>query len=89
MLCEKCNVRRAERRITQTIDGRVRTVYLCAECCDRYMNTRVEEIPRCKYCGRTIDEINETWLVGCEKCYERFADTLDPIIKNVQKADKL
>lgn len=89
MLCEKCNVRQAERKVTQTIDGRVKTTYFCAQCCDSMMERRIEEIPRCKYCGRTIDEIMETWIVGCEKCYDRFADKLDPIIKSVQKVDKL
>ena len=89
MLCDKCNRREPVVKVTRVIGGEKVTLRLCRECYENPENVQVEEIQRCRYCGRSLDEIRETWIVGCEKCYERFADQLDPIIKKVQKVDEL
>ena len=85
MVCDICKRNEAVVKVTRNSGGETTVLRLCRECYEKYDGRRVEEMPRCRNCGRTLDEIKETWIVGCEKCYERFADELDPIIRSVQK----
>ena len=39
---------------------------------------------KCENCGLTYDDFVKTGLLGCPKCYEVFADRLNPAIKNIQ-----
>lgn len=38
----------------------------------------------CPNCGLTFDEFRSQGLFGCAKCYEAFADRLDPVFRRVQ-----
>jgi len=38
----------------------------------------------CPNCGLTFDEFRSSGLFGCAKCYEAFADRLDPVFRRVQ-----
>ncbi len=44
------------------------------------------ENPECKNCGITIKDFIKQGRLGCPKCYDVFADAMNDIIKNIQKA---
>lgn len=89
MYCDTCKSREPVVKVTREIGGELRVLRLCRECYESLQGLKVEEIPHCRFCGRSLEEIKDTWIVGCEKCYERFYSELKPIIKSVQKADEL
>lgn len=39
----------------------------------------------CPKCKMSFEDIKESGVVGCAKCYEIFSEELKPIIKNMQK----
>ncbi|MGE5481441.1 MAG: UvrB/UvrC motif-containing protein [Bacteroidota bacterium] len=39
---------------------------------------------RCEVCGTTLADFRRTGLLGCAHCYERFASSLEPVIRQVQ-----
>ena len=41
------------------------------------------ETRRCEFCGTAIDDIQKTGMVGCARCYETFADYLQPYIRRL------
>lgn len=41
------------------------------------------EEKRCSLCGSSFDEIVKAGKIGCAKCYDIFADELNPIIKRI------
>ncbi len=38
----------------------------------------------CPSCGTAYREIRRSGYVGCDKCYEVFADTIDPMLAKIQ-----
>jgi protein arginine kinase activator len=38
----------------------------------------------CPTCGQSFDDFRRTGLFGCYRCYEAFADLLDPVLRRVQ-----
>jgi protein arginine kinase activator len=38
----------------------------------------------CTACGQTFDDFRHSGLFGCSRCYEAFADRLDPVFRRVQ-----
>lgn len=38
----------------------------------------------CSNCGQTYSDFRKTGLFGCSKCYQTFADRLDPVFRRVQ-----
>lgn len=85
MYCEICNRRPAEVTIRTGVNGVWQDRHLCRECYSAMQNNLKPKARACKYCGRTEDEIEQTLIVGCEKCYDEFSDILEPIIERVQK----
>ncbi|MBX5468229.1 MAG: UvrB/UvrC motif-containing protein [Firmicutes bacterium] len=39
---------------------------------------------RCGYCGYPFQRFAETGRLGCDRCYEAFADQLEPLIRRIQ-----
>ncbi|MCL6562882.1 MAG: UvrB/UvrC motif-containing protein [Firmicutes bacterium] len=39
---------------------------------------------RCPHCGYTYQRFAETGRLGCDRCYETFADQLEPLIRRIQ-----
>lgn len=39
---------------------------------------------KCRYCGTTLEEIEHSLLVGCQRCYEEFKAELQPMIDRFQ-----
>lgn len=42
----------------------------------------------CDNCGYTFEDIANTGKLGCGKCYDIFAERLDPIIRRIQGANQ-
>jgi protein arginine kinase activator len=42
----------------------------------------------CSNCGLTIPQLAEKKLLGCERCYETFAEILSPILKQIHRGEK-
>lgn len=40
--------------------------------------------PVCPQCGYPLEQLNQGGFLGCDKCYESFADQLLPAIKRIQ-----
>jgi protein arginine kinase activator len=38
---------------------------------------------KCEKCGLTIDEFNNTGMLGCVKCYETFNDSIQTMLKRI------
>ena len=85
MLCEVCNKNIAEKKLNKSIGGNLRTIYLCKECFNRGCERIAQQVRKCPNCGRTIEEINATLLVGCANCYSFFKEDLQPVIRKVQQ----
>lgn len=44
-------------------------------------NTAEEE--SCPRCGMTLSQISQTGKLGCSACYEKFADQLEPLFRQI------
>ncbi|MBQ9710258.1 MAG: hypothetical protein IJV67_06535 [Clostridia bacterium] len=84
MICQICHKGEACKQLNKVINGNVKTFYVCKEC---FSSGGVSTVPpkKCRYCGRTWNEINSTLIVGCAHCYDEFASELQPIIRQVQQ----
>ena len=87
MLCEVCGRNQAEKKLNKSINGTLRTVYVCKECFNRGGESAPKKERKCSFCGRTLTQINATLIVGCPKCYETFRSELGEIIRQVQQCD--
>lgn len=85
MLCEICHRYEAERKLNKVINGSYKTLYVCKDCFNRSGEGAVIPQKKCPNCGRTLEEINQTFLVGCAKCYETFSSELQEVIRKVQQ----
>ena len=47
-----------------------------------------QTIKRCQGCGWTLEQIQNTGLVGCAQCYDTFEKELGQVIKHVQGKDR-
>lgn len=48
------------------------------------MTSATQVSHQCAACGLTTEEFRATGRLGCARCYEAFAEMLEPIIKKVQ-----
>lgn len=85
MLCEICGKNHAEKKLNKSINGTLRTFYVCRACFNRGGESEVKRERKCNYCGRRLTQINATLIVGCPKCYESFKEELGEIIRQVQQ----
>lgn len=46
------------------------------------------EQKKCPLCGSTFEELVENGKVGCPKCYEAFADELEPTVRSIHGKTK-
>lgn len=49
--------------------------------------TKTKELT-CNECGMTYDEFRNSGKFGCANCYNAFSDRINPILKNLQGANK-
>lgn len=48
-----------------------------------YSEPKPDQQKKCPLCGAAAYDIQKTGKAGCAKCYEVFADILDPYIKKI------
>lgn len=86
-LCEICGQNPAEYKIEKIVDGKSIVRYVCLDCAKEFGETKItgETEKTCPVCGKTFNEINRDFTVGCAYCYTQFYKELYPIIKKVQK----
>lgn len=85
MLCELCHRNPEYITIKTTAQGITYEKHICRECSAALGYVDCFNNRTCRYCGRSLEDIKRTLLVGCERCYEQFQDELKPIIERVQK----
>ena len=85
MICEICEKNQAT--TLGEIEGQNK--YLCTTCYKKFVNNNdltdiVEQVSKqtsidlfCNNCGATLDDIQNSGLFGCEKCYDTFRNLLD------------
>ncbi len=89
MLCCSCKKNQATNIYRKITDGKKQTEYYCADCYRRlFISTAKTETPKqlsvCPYCQTTAEDFLASGLVGCEKCYQYLAETIRPVIENMQ-----
>ncbi|MDY4186273.1 MAG: hypothetical protein SOX77_00255 [Candidatus Borkfalkiaceae bacterium] len=85
--CEICGQNPAEYKIEKIVDGQKIVRYVCRDCAEEFGDVKIagETEKTCRVCGKTLNEINRDFTVGCEYCYTEFYKELYPVIKKVQK----
>lgn len=93
MICPICHKKSANRVVTRRFNGVVVSGEVCDDCyedafsldqtgfCYTFLQSRDKA---CRFCGRKLSEIEETLMVGCQKCYEEFSKELSPLINKLQ-----
>ena len=51
-------------------------------------NLSTQEEIKCKKCGLLFDDFLNTGKFGCSDCYSEFEEMVDPILKNIQGANR-
>ncbi len=88
MLCNMCNERNAIFLVQQVTVGGKKEIHLCTQCAkdkgidisESNVGLSIENLissmsvtkSACYVCGKTLDEIKKTGLVGCPECYAVF-----------------
>ena len=85
MLCQVCGCHEAEKKLNKTVNGSLKTLYVCKQCFNRGGQLPPREERKCKFCGRTLTAIRSTLIVGCPRCYDSFSGELEEIIRQVQQ----
>lgn len=92
-LCEKCKKAVATGYWSVNIGGKIVNKYLCEDCLvklansqnDDYFEFRKQNIDfRCKNCGTSFLEFEDSLYLGCSECYQNFKQLLEPIIADIQ-----
>ena len=102
MLCQRCKKREATISRKENIDKKDYIFYYCKQCytelCEPLTssvnqsfaellgesNTKVAECPVCR---TTIEEYQQTGLLGCATCYDVLKQELLPYIRRIQGKD--
>lgn len=86
-LCEECSKTLGIRSLKLPIDF---STFLSD------LFTEFEEFPqlinpnelRCKNCNSTFEDFINTGRFGCKECYSTFEEKIDPLLRNIQGANK-
>jgi protein arginine kinase activator len=86
----------AEVHLTQTVERKSESLFLCTECAKKrdILNTREisdapavsfesEEIRECPNCRTTLSDFRGNGRVGCPDCYRAFDKEIEMLIKQV------
>ena len=93
-LCEKCRNAIATGYWSINSGGETVYKYLCEDCLAKLSdNSRPDDCfslkktntdLKCKNCGTSFKEFEETLYLGCPECYKSFRKLLEPIIEDIQ-----
>ncbi|MBQ7368350.1 MAG: hypothetical protein IJW60_01410 [Clostridia bacterium] len=88
MLCGRCKKNQATKTYEQIKRGKNTVEYFCLDCYHQLFvvaDAETDDSPDiCPYCGMGIEELKKHRLVGCAKCYQTFAATLNTMIVKMQ-----
>lgn len=93
MICPICHKREATRNIIRRFGNAILQGDVCENCYavassfdrETFYRAFIENGEKqCRFCGRTLAEIESTLLVGCQGCYTEFRYELQPIIDRLQ-----
>lgn len=96
MICPVCFKEEATETVTREFVGGRIEGKVCANCvlhaqsltANGFYNIFVQQQEkRCRRCGRSLNEIMQTLLLGCPHCYTDFAKQLTPLIDVLQRRD--
>ena len=79
-LCEKCASKEALESYQVNVSGLIDEFLSNVE--DNNEKSETLELV-CPNCGQTSAELKKTGRLGCDVCYETFANTLEPLIKRI------
>lgn len=96
MICPICHKHEATETVTRKFNGVVVQGVVCSHCYETafcldqssfFYTFIAQGDKKCKVCGRSLAEIEQSLLVGCPNCYKEFAKELQPLIKKMQGED--
>ncbi len=98
MICNMCNERDAVLLVQQVTFGGKKEVHLCPRCAkDRGIDVGADKIgpsienlissitvtkKACYVCGKNLEDIQKSGLVGCAECYVAFSDEIQVILES-------
>ena len=96
MICPVCHKREATQDVVRYFGEYKTQGKVCSFCYEKalnldangFYNTFYADLQKsCRRCGRTLNQILNTMIVGCPHCYTQFATELGPLIKSVQSSE--
>ena len=95
-MCDDCGLFPAEIHLTQIVEQKSESLFLCADCA-RKRDVRVgREIPNasavsyesatdraCTNCRTTLADFRSNGMVGCPDCYRAFDKEIETLLKQV------
>lgn len=97
MICPICHKKEANQTVTRRFGGAIIQGEVCDDCNSITLSMSEAEFykvfitrptKKCRFCGRTLNEIENSLLVGCQNCYSQFSEELRPLINRLQGIDE-
>jgi protein arginine kinase activator len=95
-MCDECGLFPAEIHLTQIIDHKTESVYLCSACAQKRGlhaeggATGMQDVPsesadnrECACCKTTLSEFRENGQLGCPDCYRSFEKEIELLLRQV------
>lgn len=96
MICPVCHRREATEEVVRYFGAYKSHGVVCSDCVESAYSFDANDFYRtfylslqktCRRCGRTLNTILNTMIVGCPFCYVEFAKELKPLIDSVQRRE--
>lgn len=94
MICPVCHKREATEEVVRYFGSFKSEGRVCSSCvadaysfdANEFYEVFFKNLQRtCRHCGRSLNEILNTMIVGCPYCYLEFEKELTPLINSVQR----
>ena len=82
-LCERCASQEALESYQVNVSGLIDEFLNIDSNLDNDATEKDNAELICPNCGQTSAELKKTGRLGCDVCYDTFADTLEPLIKRI------
>ena len=100
-MCERCGKNRATVYVTKVINGKETREMLCRACAGDVWSFGSTDLNKlfsagvgsqralvCENCGQSLAEFNSSGRLGCNQCYQSFAEQLAPVINRFHGAKR-
>ncbi len=93
MICPVCHKREATEEVVRYFGAFKSQGLVCHEClsaaysldANGFYNVFYANLQKtCRRCGRSLNDILNTMIVGCPYCYTEFSEELKPLIDSLQ-----